>query len=75
MKIKAKDLKPGDVFIYKGNQQVAIDNFMGNTLSVTNERLYLDKEKRKKYTYGYTNATIIYIEAEDEVEVLRNIEK
>lgn len=76
MKIKAKELSPGDVFIFNNKEQVAIGTVSGNSLWVTNRDFYLTKDKREEgIVYGYTNATIISISKEDIVEFIENIER
>lgn len=76
MEIKAKDLKPGDVFVYDNKEQVAIDTISNNFLWVTTRNSYLTKDKIKSgFSYGYTNSVIININANDTVELIKNIEK
>ena len=75
MKVKAKELKQGDLFVFDNREQVAIDSFNNNCLWVTKEEYYLTSDKRKEFTYGYTNATILSIESDSEVELVKNIEK
>lgn len=75
MKIKARNLKPGDVFIFDGKEQVAIDTVSKDCLWVTNRNFYLTKDKiGKGYVYGYTNACVILISKEDIVELIENID-
>lgn len=75
MQIKANELKSGDVFIFNNKEQVAIDTVLENCLWVTNRDFYLTKDKIEKgFVYGYTNAVVISISAEDIVEFIENIE-
>lgn len=74
MEIKAKELKSGDVFIFNNEEQVAIDTVQEKCLWITNRDFYLTKDKIEKgFVYGYTNAGVISINAEDIVEFIENI--
>lgn len=74
--MKAKDLKQGDVFIFREQEHVAIENFgIGQgCLWVTQEKFYLNEEARKEYVYGYTNSTMIALTGEEDVVFVKNIE-
>ena len=75
MQIEAKKLKQGDVFIFKDRLEVAVEDFTGgDCLCVTTEEYYLTSNMRDKFAYGYTNATIIPIKADDKVKLVKNIE-
>lgn len=75
LKIKASDLKQSDVFIFENKTQVAIEYFIGDCLWVTTEDYYLTSNKIEKVVYGYTSTTIISIKANDDIELIKNIEK
>lgn len=76
MKIRAKELKPGDVFIFNNKEQVAIDTVLGNSLWITNRQYYLTKDKWESgFIYGRTNSTIISINTDDIVNLIENIEQ
>lgn len=76
MQIKAKELKSGDFFIFNNQEQVAIDTVLDDCLWVTNRDYYLTKDRIKSgFVYGYTNAGVISISAEDVVELIENIEQ
>ena len=65
MKIKARELRQGDVFIFDDREQIVIDTMSKDSLWVTNRQCYLTNDKREQgFSYGYTNATIISIKSE-----------
>ena len=74
MQIEAKNLKQGDVFVFNNKENVAIEEFCGNSLWVTNQERYIKKENLNNFSYGYTSATIISIDENDKVELIKNLE-
>lgn len=72
--IKASSIKKGDLFEYKGNMEVAIEDNLYGFLWVTNEDIYLSKKKEKYPFYTYTTACIIEINPEDEVRFIKNLD-
>lgn len=76
MKFKlAKDLVSGDVFEYNGKIEVATDGgaYMG-CMWTTNEEYYIDWDNNPKgLCYGYTSASIIEIDDNELVKVIRNM--
>lgn len=74
MIINAYELKAGDVFIINGERMVAIGRLIEDVLWVTTEEYYLTGDKGYKFVYGYTNSSVLQIQAHDKVELIKNIE-
>ena len=71
----AKNIKRGDIFIYRNQEQVAIEDFKEGCLWVTNKKYFLTDGKLKRgLLYGYSFASVIIIDDENQdVEILENL--
>lgn len=66
----AKNIKKNDIFIYNGYENVAIDDYSDKNpyLWVTSQRCWIPENVNA--VYGYTSATVIAIEPDEEVEYI-----
>lgn len=74
MKIIAKRLKHGDVFIFGNKELVSISPFSGECICVTTRNFYINEPDKERLAYGYTNSTVIQIKPNDIVDLIENIE-
>ena len=67
-----KDIKDGDIFVYKNMIKVSAENYSGgNCLFLTNPEFYIFPDQ--PYVYGYTNGCIEPINENETVRYLGNI--
>ena len=76
MKVFAKDIQHGDIFVLDGKENIAIDSYiLGNPfLWVTNREFFINTDCSDR-VYGYTNACLIEIPCDALVEYVGNMKE